>query len=431
MSSRWWKGAKIYELYVDAFAGNFLGLTERLPYFTELGIDCLHLLPHYPSPMIDDGYDITDYRSVRENLGTLEECVHFIEAAHLRGIKVIIDFVLNHTSDQHPWFIEARASRDNPKRDFYLWSTTGTEYEGATNAFPDIKSRNWIHNPATDDLYFATFYPQQPDLNWNNPQVFEEMVSTMEFWAAHGADGFRLDAAAHLIKKSGTASRDLPETHQTLKRIRARLEANHPEVILLAEAVQSREYFGDGDECHMVYNFPLMERMWLTLVDGNRTSLDAVIAESSNIPENCQWGTFLRNHDEIALGSLTSEERHRVIDSLDLNHEYPFNKGEAVSMRIASALHNDKAKILKAMELLYSIPGAPIMYYGDEIGMQNLSPEQHFLDSRRYVRGRFDWDAATAQAQDPESLLNQVARIIRKSHQESHPSDPSPTIPHP
>ena len=198
------------ETHVDEFAGTFSGLSRRLEYFTKLGVDCLHILPHYPSPMIDDGYDIVDYRNVRSNLGTLEECIAFIEDAHRHGIRVVIDYVLNHTSDQHPWFIEAKSSLDNPKRDHFLWSTTATEFAGATNAFPDIKSENWIRNDATGDFDFATFYPQQPDLNWDNPQVFEGMVSNMEFWAARGVDGFRLDAAAHLIKREGTASETFP-----------------------------------------------------------------------------------------------------------------------------------------------------------------------------------------------------------------------------
>ena len=414
----WWKSAKIYELYVDAFAETFAGLAGRLPYFTQSGINCLHLLPHFPSGMIDGGYDVTDYRAVRSELGTFDECMEFIKEAHEQGIRVIIDFVLNHTSEQHPWFIEARSSRDNPKRDFYLWSTSSKKFGGATNAFPDIKSQNWIPNPATDDLYFATFYPQQPDLNWDNPQVFDEMAANMEFWAAHGVDGFRLDAAAHLIKREGTTSRGLPETHQILKRIRARLEANYPELILLAEAAQdigsSKSYFGDGDECHLVYNFPLMERMWLALVDGNRAPLDAAIVESAAIPENCEWATFLRNHDELSLGTLTFDERHRIIEAIDPKHEYLFNKGEATSMRIASALHGNTKKILDGMKLLYSTPGAPVMYYGDEIGMRNLPIGDLLIDSRRSVRGTFDWDAAHEQSKDPDSLLNQISQMIRR-----------------
>jgi maltose alpha-D-glucosyltransferase / alpha-amylase len=413
----WWKHAKIYELYVDAFAGNFAALTARLEYFTQLGINCLHILPHFPSPMVDDGYDIVDYRSVRADLGTFDDCMQFIKEAHGRGIKVIIDFALNHTSDQHPWFLEAKSSRDNPKRDFYLWSTDQTKFAGATNAFPDIKAQNWIFNPDTDDLYFATFYPQQPDLNWDNPQVFEEMLSNMEFWAGHGVDGFRLDAACYLLKREGTSSKGLPETHQLIKRIRARLEAKHPNVVLLAEAAQdiesSKEYFGAGDECHMVYNFPLMQQMWLAIQSGVREPLDAMTLFSFDIPDNCQWAVFLRNHDETEFNILSPDERHKLINFLDPGHKYLFNKGEATSVRIADAFNGDRKGIADALGLLYSGPGAPVMYYGDEIGMHNLPVEESIIDSRRYVRGTFDWLSADAQSKDPDSLLNQVAKIIR------------------
>jgi maltose alpha-D-glucosyltransferase / alpha-amylase len=417
--THWWKNAKLYELYVDAFAGRFAGLAEHLPYFTQLGINCLHILPHFPSPMIDDGYDVADYRGVRAALGTIDDCTRCIEKAHRRGIRVIIDFVLNHTSDRHPWFVEARSSRDNPKRDFYLWSASGTDLAGAVNAFPDFKSQNWIPDPATGDYYFATFYPQQPDLNWDNPQVFEEMLANMEFWATRGVDGFRLDAAPHLVKREGTTSKGLPETHQLLKRIRRKLETKYPDVILLAEAVEdiepSKEYFGAGDECHMVYNFSLAAHLWLTLCDGSRSSLDAALARSCGIPESCQWATFLRNHDQLALDTLSSEERRRLNDFLDPKHEYLFNKGEATCMRIASALHGDIERILDAIDLLYGLPGAPIMYYGDEIGIQNIPVRDLERDTRRYVRGPFDWKTANAQLKDPASLLSRVSRIIKRS----------------
>ncbi|HUO56509.1 MAG TPA: alpha-amylase family glycosyl hydrolase [Candidatus Paceibacterota bacterium] len=414
----WWKEAKIYELYVDAFAGTFPGLTEKLPYFTELGINCLHILPHYPSPMIDGGYDITDYRGVRSELGTLEECIAFIEAAHLRDIRVMFDFPLNHTSDQHPWFIEARASRESEKRDYYIWADKADRYLEAVNAFPDIKSSNWIPNPATDDLYFATFYPQQPDLNWDNPEVFDGMVSHMEFWTAHGVDAFRLDAVCFLAKRDGTNCKSLPEMHDRIRAIRARLEENYPSVALLAESAEKIEllktYFGQGDECHLVYNFPLMEEFWMAIKDGSRLRLEAMIGHGADIPENCAWATFLRNHDEIALNDLSAEDRHALVDFLDPKHEYLFNGGEATSLRVATALRNDVKKILEAFMMLYQTPGSPIMYYGDEIGMQNLPiGTDRLIDTRRYVRNRFDWEEAQRQAADPDSLLNKTARIIR------------------
>ncbi len=414
----WWKDAKIYELYIDKFAGNLKGLTERLEYFTLLGINCLHLLPHFPSPMIDDGYDIIDYRGVRAELGTLEDFRELIVQAHARGIRIIIDFVLNHTSNQHPWFREARSSHKNPKRDFYLWRDAARGFEGATNAFPDIKESNWIYNTQTQDYYFATFYPEQPDLNWDNRGVQRAMLAHMDFWAAMGVDGFRLDAAPYLIKREDTASKGLPEAHGILKHIRRHLEKKYPHVILLAEAHQNitltKEYFGEGDECHMAYHFPLMEVMWLTLVDGDASRVEKMIEDSFDIPVNCQWAVFLRNHDEISLGTLSPEDRARLVDFLDPRSEYLFKKARATSMRIASIFDGNCEKIAQALKLLYSIPGAPIMYYGDEIGMRNLPRVDGILDTRKYVRGVFDWQEAKRQIKDPASLFNQVAEISRR-----------------
>ena len=245
------------------------------------------------------------------------------------------------------------------------------------------------------------------------------MLANMEFWAARGVDGFRLDAASHLIKREGTISSGLPETHGLIKRIRRRLEDTYPEVVLLAETaenvVSAKTYFGDGDECHLVYNFPLMENLWLTLCTGEREQLDTVIEQSAEIPDNCAWATFLRNHDEINLASLSAVERQRLIDFLDPRHEYLFNKDKATSVRIASVFKGDTERIITAMEFLYRSPGAPIMYYGDEIGMQNLPADPAEIDSRRAVRGAFDWNAADEQSNDPLSLLQQVTQIIRSA----------------
>lgn len=413
----WWKEARIYELYIDAFAVNIKGLTARLDYFSALGINCLHILPHYPSPMIDDGYDVTDYRGIRAELGDLNDFRRLLDAAHARGIRIIIDFVLNHTSSQHPWFIEASSSKDNPKRDFYLWSNRPYGFEGAVNAFPDIKSSNWIPNPATEDYYFATFYPQQPDLNWDNPEVIREMSAVMEFWAAMGVDGFRLDAAPYLIKREDTTSQHLPETHNVIKHLRAHLNEKHLGVILLAEVASTveiiREYFGDGDECHMAYHFPLMEQLWLAIVSDDTTGVQTMIKQSfADIPGNCQWATFLRNHDEIALGMLSEKDRARIMDTLDPLRTYPFNNDTTSSLRIATALHNDQRKILAALHILYAQPGAPIMYYGDEIGMQNLPVQEGIIDTRKYVRGPFSWAEAETQMQDPDSLWSSARDII-------------------
>lgn len=413
----WWKKAKLYELYVDKFATDLNRLTAKLDYFTDLGINTLHLLPHYPSPMADDGYDVSDYRNVRPELGTLADFERFVQAAHAQDIRVVVDLVLNHTSQLHPWFIEARSSKSNQKRDYYLWSETGTEFPLIKSGIRDIKEKNWIANPATGDFYFATFYPQQPDLNWDNPEVFREMLEIMFFWAERGVDGFRLDAAAHLIKREGSDSRGLPETHALLKRIRAALEEKFLEVILLAEAHQSlsdtKKYFGDGDECHMAYHFTLMEQMWLTLQHGDPLSLQKVVDESRDIPESCQWAIFLRNHDEISFATLEPGLREALVKYLDPESLYSFKKGEATSMRLGSVYANNREGMRKASRLLYSLPGSPIMYYGDEIGMQNLPHEENILDSRRYVRGAFDWKLAQLERKDPTSLFHEVAALIK------------------
>jgi maltose alpha-D-glucosyltransferase/alpha-amylase len=416
--SFWWKSAKIYELYVDKFAHNFKGLTNRLDYFTSLGINCLHILPHYPSPLIDDGYDVSDYRNVRSELGTLSDMKKMIEEAHKKEIKVIIDFVLNHVSAEHKWFVEARSSVDNPKRDYFLWSKTGLELEGATNAFPDMKDSNWIANSMTGDYYYATFYPEQPDLNWDNEEVVHAMLSIMDFWVAMGVDGFRLDAAPYLIKREGTLSKGLPETHEVLKRIRKHLDQVNPNAILLAEVhtsiEESKKYFGAGDECHMVYHFPLTEELWLALMRNNLSRIETVIKEASEIPNNCEWATFLRNHDEISLNLLSPEDHMELINFLDPKKEYVMRKMRKTSMRIASIFGGDREKIIAAKKLLYSLPGAPILYYGDEIGMENLPLQEGIIDTRKYIRGNFDWSEAERQLKDPDSLLNAVSRIIKE-----------------
>lgn len=413
----WWKNATIYELYVDKFAGDFKGLTTKLDYLVSLGINTLHILPHYPSPMIDEGYDITDYRNVRPELGTLDDMRECIAQAKARGIHIILDMVLNHVSSQHPWFIAARSSKDDPKRGYFLWSETGTEYPDSLNAFPDIKPSNWIADPLTGDFYFATFYPEQPDLNWDNPEVVEGMLANMDFWAEMGVDGFRLDAACFLIKRAGTNCKGLPETHAMIKRIRKHLDEKYPRgVVLLGEAAQSIEetkaYFGDGDECQLMYNFPLMAEMWLSLKDGNPSAARRMSELSNGIPETCEWATFVRNHDEIELRFLESAEvRSGLLDFLDPAKEYLFNKGVATSKRIAS-IFTDKKDMLAAFELLYALPGAPVMYYGDEIGMRNLPVMVGIVDTRKYVRGPFDWVEAERQEEDPSSLLVEVRRVI-------------------
>lgn len=415
----WWKQAKIYELYVDKFARNFKGLTARLDYFNHLGINTLHILPHYPSPMVDDGYDVSDYRGVRKELGTMDDFVECVEEAHKRGIKIMTDLVLNHVSTEHHWFVDARASKDNPKRDFFLWSETGREFKNAINAFPDFKSSNWIWNEATQDYYYATFYPEQPDLNWDNHEVLYEILKRVDFWTDIGVDGFRLDAIPHLVERENTMSYGLPETHHIIKVLRKHLDEKHSRgIALLAEIAakvgESKGYFGEGDECHLVYNFALMNKMLLALVRKDLGIIHDVAHESLAIPESCQWAVFLRNHDEVNLHTLSDEERIEVVNAIDPKHLYPFNKGNATSIRLGSIFAHEPERLIEAFELLYSTPGAPIMYYGDEIGMKNLPIQSRIKDTRRYVRGDFEWDTAEKMLANPDSLLNRVATIIRR-----------------
>lgn len=429
----WWKEAKIYELYVDRFAGNFQNLANQLDYLDRLGVNALHILPHYPSPMADDGYDVMEYLNVRPELGTMEDFDLFLKEAHRRGMRVIIDFVLNHVSEHHPWFLKARSSKDSNKRDYFLWSETGSEFALGWNAFPDIKPGNWILNEETQDYYYATFYPQQPDLNWDNPEVFAGMMLNLDFWASRGVDGFRLDAAVTLIKRDGTLSKGLPETHALIKRIRKHLDDTFGgEIILLAEAHQDlaemKRYFGEGDECHLVYHFSLTEQLFLALMHNDRTGLDAMIEASRDIPENCEWAIFLRNHDELSLATLSPEARTELIGFLDPEGTYLFNHGAATAQRLGSMF--DEATLRKAISLLYTIPGAPIVYYGDEIGMKNLPPHEGVIDSRVYVRGAFDWLEASLQRDDPDSLFNYARAVIHRSRW-PYGEASAPTVPPP
>lgn len=416
----WWKDAKIYELYVDKFAGNFRGLTQKLDYFDRLGVNTLHILPHYPSPMIDGGYDVMDYLNVRPELGTLEDFDLFLKEAHNHNIKIIVDFVLNHVSEHHPWFIEARSSQDAQKRDFFLWSETGRELSGGWNAFPDVKSSNWIYNDATNDYYYATFYPQQPDLNWENPGVAEAMLDNMDFWADRGIDGFRLDATSDLVTREDFRA-GLKVTHQILKKIRRHLDEKYGgDIAMMAEShldVEGiKEFFGEGDECHMAYNFPLTRAMFVSLMRGDRKPLEEMLERSKGIPDNCSWAVFLRNHDEIYLPALSEKERAELLDFLDPARAYPFRNGTETAVRLGTIFEQNPERIHEALELLYAMPGTPIMYYGDEIGMRNTSLQGRIIDSREYVRGHFVWDEAEKQLQDPQSLFNRIAPIVRRAH---------------
>jgi maltose alpha-D-glucosyltransferase/alpha-amylase len=334
---------------------------------------------------------------------------------------VVIDFVVNHTSTMHPWFLEAHNSQESPKRNYYLWSDTGLAYLDAPNMFPDIKPSNWIYDAPTDAYYFATFYPEQADLNWDHPAVFDEMCAIMEYWAALGVDGFRIDAAPYLVKRDGTSCKGLPETHALLKRIRKRLEAQYPDVILIAEAhhdlATTKEYFGEGDECHMAYHFNLMEQIWLSLRDKDPERVRRIVRDSLDIPANCQWAIFLRSHDEISFGTVPEADRASLLAFLDPSHEYVWEKSGRTAKRISS-IFNDQKEIEELYSMFYALPGAPVTYYGDEIGMQNLPTRTDVRDPRIYVRGAFDWERAKMQMADPASLFHAISNMLTRTNAE-------------
>lgn len=418
-SKLWWQSAVFYELYVDKFADNFRGLAQRLDYLQTLGINAIHILPHYPSPMVDDGYDVSDYRNIRPELGTLKDFEIFIRETKKRGIRTIIDLVLNHVSEEHPWFQSARRSKTDPMRDLFIWSETGKELQDAPNPFPHLTPQNWIYNTATHDYYYATFYAEQPDLNWRHPRVFTEITGVMDFWLGLGVDGFRIDAASHLIKQEGTRSKGLPETHAILKTIRAQLEKDTSSAILLAEVNGSidevKKYFGEGDECHLVYHFMLTERIFVAALKSDRSILRDIAALSRDIPPNCRWAVFLRSHDQLSFGSMTETEQTEFRTYCDPEGQFSFKNEEGgISMRIADIFKNDPEKIRMAFDMLFSLPATPFIYYGDEIGMENDTTIGTPRDTRRYVRGKFDWNLALEQQKNPDSLFNFVRECIRK-----------------
>ncbi len=393
----WYKDAVFYEIFVRAFCdsngdgiGDFAGLTSQLDYLQALGVDCIWLMPFYPSPLIDDGYDIADYCGVNPDYGTLEDLRAMLEAAHARGIRVIADLVINHTSEQHPWFRESRTSRDNPKRDYYLWSPTDAKFCEARIIFIDTQTSNWELDPQTNEYFFHRFYPQQPDLNYDNPHIQQAIFDIIKFWLELGLDGFRCDAVPYLFKREGTNCENLPETHAYLKRLRRFIEENYPGRILLAEANQwpaeVREYFGQGDEMNMSFHFPLMPRVFEALKQENREPILWVMERTPEIPENAQWCTFLRNHDELTLEMVTPEERAFLWDHYAPDPRMRLNLG--IRRRLAPLLDNHREKILLANSLLLTMIGSPIIYYGDEIGMG----DNIWLTDRDGVRTPMQWN---------------------------------------
>ena len=399
--SLWYKDAIFYQIYVRAFYdsngdghGDIPGLTHRLDYLQELGVDCLWLMPIYPSPLKDDGYDIADYYNIAETFGSLEDFKVLLDAAHGRGIRLITDLVMNHTSDAHPWFQASRSDRRSPYREYYVWSDTDRKYEDARIIFLDSEPSNWTWDDVGQQYYWHRFYASQPDLNYDNPQVQEEMLKVAAFWLDLGVDGFRADAVPYLFEREGTNCENLPETHLYLKRLRRFMEEHYPGRILLCEANQwpqdVRPYFGDGDEFHMGFHFPIMPRIYMALKKGRADDMIEILNRTPRIPENCQWCNFLRNHDELTLEMVTPDERDWMWEQYAPEPRMRLNLG--IRRRLAPLLDNDQRKIELAHSLLFTLPGSPILYYGDEIGMG----DNIWLEDRNGVRTPMQWTGGAA-----------------------------------
>jgi maltose alpha-D-glucosyltransferase / alpha-amylase len=393
----WYKDAVIYEVHVKAFSdsnndgiGDFPGLTQKLDYLQDLGVTCLWLLPFFPSPLRDDGYDIADYMSVHPSYGTLEDFQHFLDAAHDRGLQVMIELVINHSSDQHPWFQRARhAPAGSTERNFYVWSDTDQKYKDARIIFTDTEKSNWTWDPVAQAYYWHRFFSHQPDLNYDNPEVLEEILQVMRYWLDMGVDALRIDAIPYLVERDGTSCENLPETHVVIKAIRATIDEAYAGRMVLAEANQwptdVRPYFGDGDECHMAFHFPLMPRIYMALRQEDRLPITDIMAQTPAIPDNCQWGLFLRNHDELTLEMVSDDERDYMYLAYSADPRMRINIG--IRRRLAPLLDNNRRRIELLNSILFSFPGTPILYYGDEIGMG----DNIYLGDRNGVRTPMQW----------------------------------------
>ena len=397
----WFESAVFYEVLVRSFSdsdgngiGDLKGLTEKLDYLQWLGVDCLWLPPFYPSPLRDGGYDISDYRGVQPELGTLDDVRELLDQAHARGMRVVTDFVMNHTSDAHPWFQASRSDPDGPYGDFYVWRDAPDAYLDARVIFLDSLDSNWSYDEVRGQWFWHRFYPFQPDLNYDNPRVLAEVMDAVRFWLALGVDGFRLDAVPYLIERDGTNCENLPGTHAILKQVRAMVDAEFPGKILLCEANQWPhdvvEYFGDGDECQMAFHFPVMPRLYLGLRRHDRHPISQILADTPPIPPGCQWGTFLRNHDELTLEMVTEEERAYMWREYAPDPRMKCNLG--IRRRLAPLVDNDPRRIKLLHALLLALPGAPCLYYGDEIGMG----DDIWLPDRDGVRTPMQWDASAS-----------------------------------
>jgi len=444
----WYKDAVIYQLHVKAFMdsnndgiGDFAGLMQRLDHIQDLGVTAIWMLPFYPSPLRDDGYDIADYRSINPSYGNMKDFKAFVAEAHRRGLRVITELVINHTSDQHPWFQKARhAKPGSAARDFYVWSDTDEKFPETRIIFIDTEKSNWTWDPVAEAFYWHRFYSHQPDLNFDNPKVLAEVLKVMRMWLDMGVDGLRLDAIPYLVEREGTNNENLPETHDILKKIRTELDAHYPDRMLLAEANQwpedTRPYFGEGDECHMGFHFPLMPRMYMAVAQEDRHPITDIIRQTPQIPDPCQWAIFLRNHDELTLEMVTDQERDYLWQTYAEDSRARINLG--IRRRLAPLMKNDRRKIELLNSLLLSMPGTPIVYYGDEIGMG----DNYYLGDRDGVRTPMQWSAdrnagfsranpqqlflpaiqdpvygyqainVETQSGDPSSLLNWMRRMI-------------------
>ena len=393
----WYKRAVFYEVLVRSFkdsngdgTGDLLGLMEKLDYLQWLGVDCIWLPPFFRSPLRDGGYDVADYTDVLPEFGTIGDFVEFVDAAHSRGIRVIIDFVMNHTSDQHPWFQASRTDPDGPYGDFYVWADTDEAYADARIIFVDTESSNWTFDPVRKQYFWHRFFSHQPDLNFENPRVQEAVIEALKFWLDLGIDGFRLDAVPYLFEEEGTNCENLPQTHDFLKRVRKEVDAQYPDRVMLCEANQWPadvvEYFGqDGDECQMAFHFPVMPRLFMGVRRESRYPISEIMSQTPAIPDNCQWGIFLRNHDELTLEMVTDDERDYMWGEYAKDPRMKANIG--IRRRLAPLLDNDLNQLELFTALLLSLPGSPVLYYGDEIGMG----DNIWLGDRDGVRTPMQW----------------------------------------
>jgi maltose alpha-D-glucosyltransferase/alpha-amylase len=392
----WFKKALFYEIHLRGFydgnadgSGDFRGLTEKLDYLQWLGVDCIWLLPMFASPLRDGGYDIADYEHVHPDYGTTDDVREFLDAAHQRGMRVIADLVMNHTSSDHHWFQESRKGPENPYADWYVWSDTDERYQDARIIFTDTETSNWTWDPVRGAYYWHRFFSHQPDLNYDNPKVHDAMLDALRFWLDLGLDGFRMDAVPYLYEREGTNCENLEETHAFLKKVRRVVDAEYPDKVLLAEANQWPEdvvdYFGDGDECHMAFHFPVMPRMFMSMRREDATPIYEILANTPEIPDNCQWGLFLRNHDELTLEMVTDEERDYMYSEYAKDPRMKINVG--IRRRLAPLLDNGRDDIELLHAIMFSLPGSPVLYYGDEIAMG----DNIFLGDRDGVRTPMQW----------------------------------------